>query len=385
MTDTGRTFDYRGYLKAKGVREMISFGTVTVLESGRGNPILAALLTVKHRFMEALEESVSEPAAGLGEGMLLGVKRAIGEDLSETFRIVGIIHIVVLSGYNIMIVADFVMRILGHFFFPRTRLLLGILTILLFALMVGLTATVVRASLMAMLVLIARNTGKLYAVMRALMLTGILMLFHNPYLLVFDPGFQLSFLATMGLVLLSPQFEHMLVKVPEIIRGTLATTLGTQLFVLPVLLFSMGAVSLVSILVNVLVLPMVPYAMLATCIAGIGGLISSTLGVVLGAIAQLFLIYIVKVAEFFALIPYAELAIPAFPFLLVIILYMLLGSLTYRLSKETPSINRNSSNHDGSNTVSVQDEYEDWTIEEEKTPSPRTRVRGDGVDPFPFR
>ena len=133
------------------------------------------------------------------------MKRALGKDLEEVFRTVGIIHIVVLSGYNIMIVADAIMRVLALFFFPRTRLIIGVGTIALFAILVGLSATVVRASMMAALVLIARGTGRQYAVLRALAFAGTVMLLINPYLLVYDPVFQLSFLATLGLILLSPE------------------------------------------------------------------------------------------------------------------------------------------------------------------------------------
>ncbi len=380
-TDTGRTFNYPGYLKAKGVSEMVSFGNVEVLETGGGNVVIHTLLRIKHAFMDALERSMSEPGVGLGEGMLLGVKRAIGEDLGETFRVVGIIHIVVLSGYNIMIVADFVMRILGHFFFPRTRLILGVMSIVLFALMVGLSATVVRASIMAVLVLIARNSGRTYAVMRALAFTGVIMFMHNPYLLAFDPGFQLSFLATLGLVLLSPQLEVRFTRIPEFVRGHLATTIGTQLFVLPILLFSMGALSIVSVLVNVLVLPLVPYAMLATFITGIAGFVSETLGTIVGFGVNLVLTYIVRVAEFFATIPYAELGVPAFPFILVVVLYILLGFFTYRLSSTGTS---NRSDTAVSNDATKND-YSDWVIEEEKDPLPGTHVRGNGSNPLPFR
>ncbi len=365
QTETGRVFDYGGYLKAKGVREMISFGQVAVRESNGGNPIMHTLFVLKHAFMDVLEQRISEPAAGLGEGMLLGVKRALGEDLTETFRIAGIIHIVVLSGYNIMVVADSVMRVLGFFFFPRTRLILGILAIVLFALLVGLSATVIRASIMAVLVLVSRSSGKTYAVMRALCLTGALMLLHNPYLLAFDPGFQLSFLATVGLVLLSPQFELRFTRIPEWIRGHLATTLGTQLFVLPVLLFSMGTLSLVSVVVNVLVLPIVPFAMLATFIVGVLGSISETLGTLFGFGAYLVLAYIITIAELFAALPLASVLIPAFSFWFVLFMYVVIILWTWRLIDNTRI--RMTEDVDESSTIN---DYEGWVIEEEKD-SPR--------------
>ena len=377
-TDTGRTFDYGGYLKAKGVHEMISFGRVSVTESGLGSPVMNTLFALKHTFMNALELSIPEPAVGLGEGLLLGVKRAIGKDLEEMFRTVGIIHIVVLSGYNIMIVADSVMRFLGLFFFPRTRLIFGIVTIVLFALLVGLSATVVRASIMAVFVLIARSMGRPQAVLRALSITGVLMLIHNPYLLAFDPGFQLSFLATLGLILLSPFLEKRFTIVPERfgIRGYLATTVSTQLFVLPLLLFSMGTLSLVSILVNVLVLPAVPVAMFVTFAVGLIGLVSTSLGIIFGFGAHVVLSYIIKVAELFALLPHAALTIPSFPFWLVVLMYIAIGYLTYRLGRENRVVKE----------IEIENDYAGWVIEEETERPLEVRSTSSGQKtPLPFR
>ncbi|MEK7147475.1 MAG: ComEC/Rec2 family competence protein, partial [Patescibacteria group bacterium] len=105
-------------------------------------------------------------------------------DWLEKFRTVGVIHIVVLSGYNITIVAEFIMRLLA--FLPRAaRLAGGALAIILFAVMTGGSATIVRASLMAILVVVARATGRIYGITRALLLAGFLMVLHNPKILVF--------------------------------------------------------------------------------------------------------------------------------------------------------------------------------------------------------
>ncbi|MEZ4194806.1 MAG: ComEC/Rec2 family competence protein [Candidatus Paceibacterota bacterium] len=154
VTDLGRTFNYPGYLLAKGVKYQISFAEIEVLRRGEGNVIVASLLSFKQKFMSKLEEVIAEPAVGLGEGLLLGVKRALGDDLELAFRKTGIIHIVVLSGYNVMLVVAFVMFVLGYFLRPRARVVAGVVAICLFAILVGFSATVVRASVMASLLLV---------------------------------------------------------------------------------------------------------------------------------------------------------------------------------------------------------------------------------------
>ena len=333
-TDLGRTFDYAGYLSARGISYVAPFARVEKISEGNGNPIMSALLSFKYDFMHNVERLVPEPAAGLAHGLVLGVKRALGEDLERSFRVAGIIHIVVLSGYNITIVVEATMRLLSYFFRSRTRVAFGALAIVAFALIAGFSSTVVRASFMAVLVLIARATGRTYEVLRALMLAGLVMLIINPKLLVFDPGFQLSFLATLGLILLAPLIEEHLSLVPTKfqIREFITATVATQIFVLPLLLYSIGEFSLVALIVNVLVLPVVPFAMLFVFLSGMIGFMSTMFALPFAYSAYLLLEYIIAIAEWFAALPFAALIVPAFPFWITIIAYALMAYAMYRIS-----------------------------------------------------
>ena len=398
-TDLGRTFDYKGYLRAQGARHILPFAQVRVLEHEKGNSFLANLFKGKQAFLRALEDVIPEPAAGLGEGLLLGVKRALGEDLEAIFRHVGIIHIVVLSGYNIMIVVESVMRVLSFVFFPRTRMIIGACVIISFALLVGLSATVVRASIMAVLVLIARATGRTYAIMRALMLAGVVMLLINPYLLAFDPGFQLSFLATLGLLILAPQLDAWCSRVPSIfgMRGFLTATLATQIFVLPLLLYTMGTFSLVSVIANVLVLPMVPPAMLLVFVTGVMAFVSHGVAVFLGYGAYLSLSYIVVVAEIVHTFPFGWMEVSAFPFWIVILSYTLLASMLVYLHKKQDQSDEKNLLSEPTKVISPitpKNDYAGWVIEEviepEKKSPPGTQSvpRRDKIEDkgsFPFR
>jgi competence protein ComEC len=386
--DGGRIFDYPGFLKSKGVEFVMYRGEVTVLVQEQ-DTFFGDLFRVKQKFMETFERAVPEPYAGLGEGLLLGVKRALGNDLEAIFRETGIIHIVVLSGYNIMIVVEFVMALLSFVFFPRTRMIVGLGVIVLFALLVGLSATVVRASLMAGLLIIARGTGRTYVVLRALMLAGIGMLIHNPYLLVHDPGFQLSFLATLGLILVAPHIESRLTLIPELwgIRGFLTATLATQVFVLPLLLYHMGLVPVLSVFVNVLVLPMVPIAMFLTFVTGVVGFISSPLAQFFGWFTYLSLAYIIKVAEFFGSFSFASFSIDAFPFWIVILTYAVYTYILFVLIKNeketpytivTPRITKE-------RIQEIKNDYEGWVIEEAKESSRRSKNEVTKGSNFPFR
>ncbi len=231
--------------------------------------------------------------------------------------------------------------------------------------MVGVSATVIRAGVMAALVLIARTIGRPYAALRALTFAGFVMVLINPYLLAFDPGFQLSFLATLGLVFFAEGLSARLTLVPELLREHLGTTLGTQLMVLPLLLFSTGKLSIVSLLVNVLVLPFVPFAMLLTFITACVGMLSPSLGILSGFISYVSLTYIIRVAEAFAQVPFASVGIPVFPWWAMVLLYVPIVWLAYYFAKrDTVSPPLTTLTHELK--TPVHNDYEGWVIEEVK-------------------
>lgn len=331
-TDLGRVFDYQNYLRARGVNYTIAYAEVEIQERNTGDPIRTALYTFKAAFMRNIESVIKHPHSGLGEGLLLGVKQALGDELETAFRKTGITHIVVLSGYNVMLVVTFITYVLAFILPFKWRIWFGLAGIAAFALLVGLSATVVRASMMAALLLFAQAIGRTYAVVRALMLTGICMLLLNPYLLVYDVGFQLSFIATLGLILLAPYIEQYVQFMPTFggLRTFLTATLATQVFVAPILLYQIGELSIVSVAVNVLVLPMVPIAMLLTFASGIAAFVSVHVALVFAFFATWSLGYILFIAEVFAQLPFASFAVPAFPFTITCAAYILLAALLWR-------------------------------------------------------
>ena len=357
-TDLGREFDYPGYLASKDIGYVMSFAAVTVTDNTTGNGMLRSLFLAKAKFLESLETVLPEPAVGLGEGLILGVKQALGEDLEDIFRQAGIIHIVVLSGYNIMIVVAFIMFVLAPL--PlRVRVIVGLISIVVFAVLVGLGASVVRASIMAALSLLALVLDRRYHLLRALMIAGVGMLVFNPLLLVHDVGFQLSFLATLGLIMFAPQFE-LVFKVGSVLLSAkqfLIATLATQIAVLPLLLYQMGQVSVVAVIVNVLVLPLVAPAMLTTFLTGLLAVFIPTIVAPFALCATLILQTIISLATFFAGVPYASVSVPQFPFILVPILYALLGyGLYWWLHRPSPRV------------IALTDsltEVSGWTVEEE--------------------
>lgn len=384
VTDLGRSFDYPGYLLAKGVEYQIPFAEVTVESAGGGNFVITKLLLLKQVLLSKIESYLPEPTAGLSEGLLLGVKQALGEDLEGAFRETGIIHIVVLSGYNIMLVVSFVMHALGYLLPLKPRIFTGLIAICLFALMVGLSATVVRASIMASILLLAQAFSRSYLILRGLLLAGVLMVVVNPLLLVYDIGFQLSFMATLGLILVAPLLEYWfnLPKWFKPVGKFFYATLATQIMVLPLLLYYMGELSVVAVAVNLLVLPVVPVAMLLTFALAVAGFFSSSLASLIAFPAYFSLLYIIEIAKWFADLPFASVTVPTFPFYGVVVAYLGLGLLLWRVLRLVPDFGQGDLG-DKQEEVATAKNAEllaGWVIEEESEEGIITNKEKAGVD-----
>ncbi len=197
----GRSFDYVSYLKREGILYEIPFPQTQVILSGQGNRLNAILYSFKNIMMDKVSQILPEPHAGLLDGLLFGSKRALGADVLQMFRVAGIIHIVVLSGYNITIVADFFTRF--FLLFPLSKMaasLGGGIGVILFSIMTGLGASTLRATFMALLAIFARATGRTSDALHLLFVAAFFMVLWNPLSLLYDPSFQLSFMATLGLL-----------------------------------------------------------------------------------------------------------------------------------------------------------------------------------------
>jgi len=325
MPKSPEDFDYQQYLAKDDIYSIIYFPEIKLLSSGQGSWFLEKLLTVKNKFEDSINKILMEPQSSFLAGLLLGEKRGLPPDLMANFSRTGTTHIIALSGYNITIIAVTLIS-LFNFFMLRRRLAfwLALATIALFVLMTGAAASVVRAAVMGILVLLAQQVGRLYQIRNALVLAGAIMVYLNPRVLVWDIGFQLSFAATLGLIYILPILqqwfiasddardltygqinEGALVKSLKSVKLILATTLAAQIAVLPLLVINFGQLSLIAPLANILVLPVIPLTMLVGFLGAASGIIFSWLGQVFGWACWLFLTYEIKIIELLAKIPLA--------------------------------------------------------------------------------
>jgi len=340
---TGREFDYAKYLSKDDIYYTMSFANAELLEKGKGNKIISFLLKVKESFVNKMKDVLPEPESSLLAGLLVSGKQALPKNILEEFRRAGVVHIVVLSGYNITVIAEFLAYIFG-FLTLRYASSASIIGVILFVLMTGATATVVRAAVMALIAVSGKLLGRSYSAPRALFVAGFIMLTENPKILVFDPSFQLSFLATVAMIYVSPMTDRYMPRGAWAkwgISSILSATIATQLFVLPYLLYQIGSISIVSLLSNILILAFVPFTMLLGFVSTLFAYISSWIALPFTYTTHLMLAWILGVAHILGNLSFAQVSFSSFPLWLAILPYFVFILWRFRLSAQS----RNSSQH----------------------------------------
>ncbi len=343
--DTGIEFDYVSYLLKDGVHFVMYRPNIEKVGDG-GSIVFKNLFKLKNYFSAKVSDVVPEPNASLVNGLIFGAKQSLGESLLSTMKNVGLIHIVAISGYNVTVIAIAILYMTSYLGKRNLGLLLSALCIILFALMVGFGSTVIRASIMAVIAILAQYLGRQTDALRALFIAGILMIIWNPFILTSDPSFQLSFMATLGLILFSPIIKDFLFAqkykkyfcwIPEKfgLREIVSSTLSVQIFLLPMLLKMSGVLSLVSFFLNLVVLPIVPGAMLAGFITGFAGIFSRILSWPFGALSYLLTEIIIRLAEFAEKIPLAFVRVGSFPDWAILVCYVFYAWVFWKFSSIT--------------------------------------------------
>lgn len=314
-------FDYINFLAKDKIFYQIYRPEIILIK--QENSLFKSLFSFKEIFITSINKILPSPHAELVGGILLGLKSSLGEQLEIDFRRVGLIHIIVLSGYNITIISVAILAIL--FFLPiRIRLLTGLVAISLFAIIVGAGATVIRASIMSTIAITGQFFHKTYDVNKALFIAGIVMVYINPYILIYDPSFQLSFLATYGLINFSEKIKNLAKFIPEKFgfKEVVVSTIATQIAVFPLLAKMIGEISIISIFVNIITLPTIPPAMLLGFLTGITSMLNiKIISLSISFLAFLNLDYVIKVTEYFSRIPFATVKLPNIDWFRIILIY----------------------------------------------------------------
>lgn len=324
-TSSGKEFNYKRYLSLQDIYYIVKDPQINVISHNNGNKIKSILYKFRNRFTDKINKIIPKPESDLANGLILGIRGGFDKEMNEKFISTGTIHIIALSGYNVSIIAEGVMRIFGLVFTQVISIIFGIVIIILFIVMTGANATAIRAGIMAVIMLIGRMTDRRYLAGRALVIAGLLMISYNPRVIL-DMSFQLSFIATGGVLFLTPKVINWVRFIsPRFgFREMFASTIAATIAVLPILLYLTGVLSLVSLFANILILLFIPIAMLFIFMTGLFGFIFHPIAILLGYIAYLILAYILYVISFFGGVAFASIIIQSFPLSITIILYTLM-------------------------------------------------------------
>jgi competence protein ComEC len=338
----GADFSYREYLARQGIHSYMADATVTRLPfPPGGNPFLRWMYAFKASALEHIYRIFPDPEASLLAGILLGDDNGLSADLQQAFKDTGTAHIIAISGFNIAIIAGLFMTIFTRLLGPRRGALVAIAGIFIYTVLVGATASVVRAAIMGTFAIFARQVGRRQTGLNTLAATAAVMAAINPYT-PWDVGFQLSFFATLGLILYAAPFQEWAVKVisrfslpataekiTRLLSEFVLFTLAAQFTTLPIMAWHFGRISLVSFIANPFILPAQPLVMILGGLAVLLSFIYLPLGQVFAWIAWPFPAYTVRLVELFDRLPHGVIVLGDFSFLFVLLFYAVLFSWTF--------------------------------------------------------
>ncbi|MBI4437842.1 ComEC/Rec2 family competence protein [Candidatus Uhrbacteria bacterium] len=262
-------FAYDRYLESQGILAVCLRPEYIDVIPSESFSVVGALLMVRDAAVHRLEQSVPEPHASFLTGLLLGGSSSLSRELKDDFAATGTSHILAASGFNVSLFSlTFLSWILTTRIGRRRGLLLATFLIVSYVLMAGATPAVVRAGIMGGVVIVSKWISRKAYLVNVLLATASVMLLIDP-LVLSDVGFQLSFAATAGIIALTDRVSERLSFIPDLfaLRTSFAASLCAILVTLPIVLWQFGTVSLVAPFVNLLVLPLVPYAMWLTLLA----------------------------------------------------------------------------------------------------------------------
>jgi len=312
-TDPLPRFQYGDKLGFTGIIErspsgrlnLVSFPEVRYFGEGEGSFIKRNLFRLKDRMVNNLNAVLPPQHASLMSGILFGERAEFTDELEEAMRKSGTTHIVALSGYNVAIIGITLATALAYLMKRKYAFYASLVAIPAFVVMTGAEASVVRAGIMGMILLLAERQSRIYSFRNAITLTAFVMLLLDPTLIVLDTGFQLSFAALIGIVYLYPLFKKRF-KISEeggVLgwKRNLFQTLSAQLAVAPIILTTFGYLSPTALFANVLILEFIPVTMLLGFVTAVFGFLSFGISLVLGWITSIFLGYEIFIINLFSL------------------------------------------------------------------------------------
>ncbi len=303
---SGKLFPSRGSNQAT-----IAYAQLSRLTAGQ-----SFFADLSRRFGAGMQSALPEPMASFGMGLLVGQRISLPQNITLALTAVGLVHIVAVSGYNLTIMTRAVSRLKLGSKYQKLIVSLGLITS--FVLVTGFSASIVRAALVSVLSLWAWYYGRQVKPIVLIGFAAAVTALWNPFYVWGDLGWYLSFLAFFGVLVIAPLISaRFFKKPPKLLTMVIIETLSAEIMTLPLIMMTFSQLSLVALLANALVVPLVPWAMLLSAFAGTAGMIIPQFAGWLAFPARLLLTYMLDVVHIMAGIPREFLHISITPVLMI--------------------------------------------------------------------
>jgi competence protein ComEC len=323
-------FDYAGYLSKDGISATMFFPEIEIMEKGKYENVFERIVSKTYSFKERMGEEIRKyiPAdlSPVMESLILNNDSKMDKETKDELSKSGLSHIIAISGSHIVVFSAMLFEVLLFLGFWRKQAeILAIVFTFLYVFLVGMPASAVRAGIMVSLLFLAQILGRQSFNLRTLVLAAFSILLFNPLLLKFDLGFQLSFLAVLGLILMGPVFNNWLNYLfkdrLDFMREILAMTFSAQVFTIPLLIYSFGYFSVVSLISNILVIPITPLLMALGLVLPLIGMVLPFLAWIVAIPSIILLSYMMFIVDFSSKVPFAVLNLKL-PLFVLILLYL---------------------------------------------------------------
>lgn len=337
LENNNYALDQKGYFLTHNIRATVYYPEIKKISyqpvrfEGYWLNFRKKLITIRKSLENNVSRSLPEPQAGLLTGILLGTRTELNSETKEILTKVGLIHIIALSGYNVTIIAE-AMRLGLRQYSARLSFWGSFVGIWLFVASTGFSASVVRAALMGSLILFAQKIGRHASALISVLAASSIMIIFNPYILLYDIGFQLSFAAVLGILFLAPLISKYFTVFGKMLGPILAATLSAQLFTFGIISFYFERISVVSLFANLLVAPVIPAVMLFGFLGGVASYISIWFAGKLFYVSWFLLTYILEISSILGGFKFAELNLGVSLSSLIFV-YLILFQVVYILRK----------------------------------------------------
>ena len=328
-------FDYKQYLKTKKIYGSIKSREIEIIKENNINVISKISNNFRRKIIKVANKILPEETQGLLIGLLIGDKVQIPENLKESFRNSSLFHILATSGTHISYIVLGITYILTKSKIPKkSSYFLIDLILIFFMFIVGFTPSIVRASIMGILLISSKIFYRKADIFTSMATSLIIILIYNPFCIL-DIGLQLSYLGTLGIALFNKQILSYSIKrihIPQKIAEMLAVTISAQVLIIPVIALEFNTISLTFLLSNIIAVPLAGVIILLGYSSIFTGMFSLNIGKTIAIILNTLLKILINISKVFSKVPFSNILIPTPNIVCVSIYYLIVINFNKRKS-----------------------------------------------------